>query len=221
MNKKYEKAIDAENKIYMKMRGTLSVPKTESTGWKQFDMAIDWLCYGTKNILDFGCGSGSLLFLCAIRGTKKHYGIDLASEAISCAKMRANMMDKGEYQFENGSIELIRELKDKSMDGIILSNIIDNMYPDDVRELLTECKRILTDQGRILVKLNPFITEEHIIECNMKKLGQDLYNDGFILWNRSTDEWRDELSSIFTINDEFEFLIPEAEQVNRIFLLSN
>ncbi|WMJ90140.1 class I SAM-dependent methyltransferase [Anaerocolumna sp. MB42-C2] len=221
MNKKYEKAIDTENNIYMKTRGNLSVPKTESTGWKQFDKAIDWLCYGTENILDFGCGNGSLLFLCAIRGTKKHYGIDLASEGISCAKMRANMMEKGEYQFKNGSTELIRELKDKSMDGIILSNIIDNMYPDDVRELLTECKRILTDKGRVLVKLNPFITKEQIIEWNMKELDKDLYDDGFILWNRPTDEWRGELNSIFTINDEYEFLIPEAEQVNRIFLLTN
>lgn len=221
MNRKYKKAIDAENNIYMKMRGNLSVPKTESTGWKLFDKAIDWLCYETENILDFGCGNGSLLFLCAMRGTKKHYGIDLASEGISCAKMRANMMDKGEYQFESGSTELIHELKDKSMDGIILSNIIDNMYPDDVKELLTECKRILKDKGRVLIKLNQFITKELIIEWNMKELDKDLYDDGFILWNRPTDEWRDELNSIFTINDEYEFLIPEAEQVNRIFLLFN
>lgn len=139
MDKKYQNAIEAENSIYLKMKDGLSIPKGITTGWKQFDKALDWLSTGTETILDFGCGNGSLLFLCANRGTKRHYGIDLACEGIACANIRSKMMYKGEYHFNVGSIELLHKFEDKSVDGIILSNILDNMYPDDVKVLLSEC----------------------------------------------------------------------------------
>ena len=219
MDIKYQKAIEAENNIYLKMKEELSVPKGISTGWQLFDKALDWLCDGTETVLDFGCGNGSLLFLCANRGTKKHYGIDLASEGISCANLRAKRMDKGEYCFDVGSIEKLHKRGDKSIDGIILSNILDNMYPKDVKILLSECNRILKENGKILIKLNPFITDEQVEEWNMKELQKDVYDDGFILWNRKTSEWIEDLSSIYKIVDEYEFFIPEAKQVNRIILL--
>lgn len=219
MDEKYQKAIEAENNVYLKMKEGLSIPKGKSTGWGKFDMALDWLCTGTESILDFGCGNGTLLFICANRGTKRHYGIDLAREGIACADLRAKMMDKGEYYFEVGSIEALHILEDKCVDAILLSNILDNMYPDDVKLLLSECNRILKDNGKILIKLNPFITDEQIKEWNMKELQKNVYDDGFILWNRKTSEWVEELSSIFKIVDEYEFLIPEAELVNRIILV--
>lgn len=80
--------------------------------------------------------------------------------------------------------------------------------------------RILVNNGKILVKLNPFITDEQVKEWNMKVLDKNVYDDGFILWNRETNEWIEELSFIFKIEDAYDFFIPEAEQVNRIILLS-
>lgn len=38
--------------------------------------------------------------------------------------------------------------------------------------------RILVNNGKILVKLNPFITDEQVKEWNMKELDKNVYDDG-------------------------------------------
>ncbi|WP_455714700.1 class I SAM-dependent methyltransferase [Anaerosporobacter sp.] len=220
MNNQYEKAIEAENNIYRERQKQLSVPNSVSTGWEQLDKALDWLCDGTDCILDFGCGIGSLLFFCAKRGTKNHFGIDFAVEGIKCAKLRSDLMDTGEYRFYVGSLEQLQKFEDNCMDAIILSNVIDNMYPVDGRAILKECKRILKTNGKLMIKLNPYLTNEQLQKMTYKELEQDVYDDGFILWNRKTTDWEKELCILFTILDKYEFYIPELEQVNRIFLLS-
>lgn len=151
MNDKYKKAIENENNIYKEMKKTVSVPKGCSTGMQEFDRALDWLCLGSETILDFGCGNGTMLFLCARRGVKRLYGIDLAEEGINCAELRKKMMDKGEYYFAVGSQELLQRIEDNKIDGIVLSNILDNMYPGDVTLLLAECARILKVHGKIIL----------------------------------------------------------------------
>lgn len=221
MNKRYEKSMKTENNIYKEMKDKLTVPSGVSTGWEKLDKALDWLCSGSESILDFGCGKGSMIFLCANRGTKNHVGIDLAAEGINCAKLRSDMMEKGEFEFYVGSLEQLQKLKDKSFDGIILSNIIDNMYPNDARAVLLECSRILKSNGKLLIKLNPYVTKEQVKEWKLNKLEEDVYDDGLILWNRATNEWEKELMEHFTIIENTEFYIPEAEQVNRLFLLLN
>lgn len=221
MNSRYKKSMENEGKIYKEIKGDLSVPQGNSTGWEELDKALDWLCDGTSYVLDFGCGIGTMLFLCANRGTKKHIGIDLSVEGIECAEICSNMMNNGEYQFHVGSVEQLRSIEDKSVDAIILSNIIDNLYPEDARIVLLECSRILKTNGKILVKLNPYITPEQIWEWKMIELEKDVYDDGFILWNRNTEDWKNELNNHFRIVDYYEFYVPQAEQVNRVFLLSN
>jgi len=221
MDERYVKSMEAENEIYKGISENVTVPKGRSTGWERFDQALDWLCKESENVLDFGCGSGSLLFLCANRGTKKHLGIDLAEEAVQYAKKRSECMQQGEYEFCTGSIEQLKRLADQSIDSVILSNILDNVYPDDARQVLSECSRILKPKGKLLVKLNPYVTEEQITEWNMKELEPEVYDDGFILWNRTTKDWIWELQKYFSIEDSYEFYIAEAEQVNRVFLLLN
>lgn len=220
MDTKYEKSMKVENDIYKGMQDNLTVPKGISTGWKQLDKALDWLCDETESVLDFGCGNGSLLFFCANRGTKKHIGIDLSVEGIKCAEERSKMMNTGEYTFHTGSLDRLEKLKDESVDAIILSNIIDNMYPDDARNVLAECKRILAVKGKLFIKLNPYITSEQVKEWDLKKIEQDVYDDGLILWNRTTQAWESELSDQFEIIENYEFCITEADQKNRVFLLS-
>jgi arsenite methyltransferase len=40
--------------------------KEASVGQNDLDKALDWLCYDSDSILDFGCGNGSMLFRCCI-----------------------------------------------------------------------------------------------------------------------------------------------------------
>lgn len=219
MEEKYLKAITTENNIYRELQQEIQVPATTNTGWKELDEALDWLCMGAEKILDFGCGNGSMLFHCALRGTKEHLGIDLAEEGIRLARLRAEKMPAGNYRFLEGSSEALSGEPDSSVDSVILSNILDNLYPEDAETVLNEANRLLRPGGKLMVKLNPFLAEEQITEWGIRKIREDLLDDGLILWNRSTEAWQEYLKHWFSAESYAEMRIPEAEQVNRIFCL--
>ena len=39
------------------------------------------------------------------------------------------------------------------------------------------------------MKLNPYITDEQIEEYGIKKIGDNLLDDGMILWNNTNEMW--------------------------------
>lgn len=150
---------------------------------------MKWLTADSKSVLDFGCGSGTALFLCAMYGTKQHIGIDLSVTAIEKARIRSERMGKGEFVFFVGGTEKLGEIKSENTDAVILSNILDNLYPNDAEILLEQTKRILRRGGKILIKLNQYLNREQIEKYSIKSIGDDLLNDGLLLWNRTDSEW--------------------------------
>ncbi|NLI53144.1 MAG: class I SAM-dependent methyltransferase [Clostridiales bacterium] len=178
-----------------------ALPETEND---TLDEALRWLTTGASRVLDFGCGNGSLLFLCALLGTKEHVGVDLSTSAIDGARRRAERMSVGSYGFYLGGVEQLESIPDRSIDGIILSNILDNLYPEDAQKLLSECARLLRPGGKILLKLNPYLTPEQIQDWNVRVISGNLLDDGLLLWNNTTRQWRDILSGQFTIEREGE-----------------
>lgn len=217
MNSKYDKCMNEWNNIFSKE--VPNTPTKSTSGNETLDKGIKWICNGTKKILDFGCGNGTMLFLCAINGTKYNIGIDLSEKGIESAKKRAERMLKGEFHFVQGGIDILRNIDDSYVDAVILSNIIDNLYPDDVEVLMNEVERILKDNGKVLVKLNPYITTEQIVEWNIKVIKDNLLDDGLILLNNTTDEWIKLFERKFDIKQYEEIYYPEYEQYNRMFWL--
>jgi len=211
----YSRCIDQWNSIFS--GESCVVSSTQKLGIPVLDEALDWLCDGTESVLDFGCGNGSLLFSCALRGMKRMIGIDLSRSGIQNALLRAEKMQAGLFLFLEGSLERLAELDSESIDGIILSNILDNLYPEDARALLAECFRILRCGGKTLIKLNPYLTQEQIEEWGIKTIAGNLLDDGILLWNNSTEEWRGILSSYFAIKRDAEVYYPEHDQTNRLF----
>lgn len=136
----YQRCIAFWDQVFSKESDAL--PKEAATGNEALDRALFWLCEGSSRVLDFGCGNGSMLFLCAKNGTSEQIGIDLSQEAISCAKRKAKHAQTGTFSFQQGGVELLSSIPDASLDAIILSNIVDNLYPEDARRLLDECARI-------------------------------------------------------------------------------
>lgn len=149
MTGKYDKCVKQWNNIFLKEIS--KAPTSQSIGNEVLDKAIEWVCDSTKSILDFGCGNGTMLFLCALNGTKYNIGIDLSEKAIESAKARASQMIEGEYNFIHGSIEVLDEIDDSSIDEIILSNILDNLYSKDVEVLIREAQRVLRNKGKLLI----------------------------------------------------------------------
>lgn len=193
--------------------------KRES-GSKEIDDALDWLSGNVKSIIDFGCGNGNDLISAYLRGTTIHLGIDISKEAINCANRNTKDLN-GEFNFKVGSIDTLLSIDDKSFDGAILFNIIDNLHPNDMEFVLKEIKRIVRDKGKIIIKLNPKITDEQIKEWNIKVIEGDFLDDGLYLYNKSTEEWSEILTKYFTIIKYNEVFYKMFNQKNRLFYIEN
>src|SRR5262249_25624333 len=55
----------------------------------QFEEFFNWRLIAGKRVLDFGCGTGPLSFLCAQHGARSVVGIDLLSKSIARAQSLA------------------------------------------------------------------------------------------------------------------------------------
>lgn len=217
MESKYDKCVNEWNNIFSKE--TPNTPAKSTSGNETLDKGIKWVCNGTKKILDFGCGNGTMLFLCAINGTNHNIGIDLSQKGIESARKRAEQMIEGEFQFIQGGIEALKNVGNLYVDAVVLSNIVDNLYPDDAEALMNEVERILKTDGKVLVKLNPYITKEQMIEWNIKVIKDNLLDDGLILLNNTTDEWTKLFERKFNIEHYEEIYYPQYDQYNRMFWL--
>ena len=105
------------------------------------------------------------------------------------------------------------------MDAAILSNILDNLYPEDAKQVLAEVRRILKPGGRLLVKLNPCLTPEQIRAWGIRTVCGNLLDDGMLLWNNTDAQWESLLSEGFTIRDRREVRYGETDRADRLFLL--
>lgn len=216
---RYEKSIDAWNNIFSEE--SAAFPKMRTTGNPGFDEGLEWLTENASTVLDFGCGNGIVLFLCSLYGTKSHIGIDLSPRAIQSAENGTKLAPQGDFRFVCGSLEALQRVEDGSADAVVLSNIIDNLYPEDAATVLTEIKRILKKKGRILLKLNPYLTAEQIKAWNIRVISGNLLDDGMILWNQTTEEWNGFLSARFQIVHYEDVYYEEHDQYNRLYFLIN
>ena len=195
-----------------------SVPSVASTGNAALDAALDWLTEGAQSVLDFGCGNGVALFFCALRGTRRHVGIDLSRKGIESALMRAEKIPCGEYAFTLGGVEALEKIADRSFDSLLLMNILDNLYPDDARTALRHAARVLKPGGRALIKLNPYRTEKQIREWNLRVIEGNLFDDGMLLWNNTDDAWRRIILETLRVVEKREVYFPEYQLQERMFL---
>ena len=215
----YDRNKNYWDEVFKKVNGQKAL--TKSLGHDDLDDALDWLCEGSSTILDFGCGNGVWLSKCILRGTKEHIGIDISHEGIRVANEIFQAIGEGSFTFAVGGVEALQTVSDNSADGVVLSNIIDNLIPADAIKALEEIKRILKPRGKLLVKLNPFITDKQIEEWKIKVIEGNFLDDGLFLWNQTTEEWEGLFDNYFDIKSYKDIYYPEHQQYNRLFLLSN
>lgn len=215
MGNKYKKCIEYWDDIFQKEEVRMTSEK--ETGNQVLDEGLAWITYNSDTILDFGCGNGSVLCLCALYGTSVHIGIDLSWEAIKKAKLKSGKMNVGEYQFVCGGIDELNRIEDEKIDAVILFNIVDNLYPQDAKNLLLEVHRVLKKRGKVLIKLNPYLTKEQIKEWNIKIIENNVLDDGLILWNNTTKEWEEIIGKYFYIKNQRDIYYEEYNQYNRLF----
>lgn len=214
----YDKIERYFNKVFK--TSNLNVPSTSINPIDELNMGMDWLINKGDLVLDFGCGNGTLLFYAALKGAKKCVGIDISSEGIQCAKIRASKM-KNTYQFIQGGINQLESLKSHTYDAVILSNIIDNLTEKDMSIVLFEVNRLLKDNGRLLVKLNDYIHKDDYESYGLKPIEGDLLDSGLYLLNKTSEAWKIIFSQYFKLFKEETIILKEQNQKNRLFLLEN
>ncbi|MDR0929513.1 MAG: class I SAM-dependent methyltransferase [Oscillospiraceae bacterium] len=189
-----------------------------SCGHAGLDRALTWLCTPGGSLLDFGCGNGVLLLKCALRGMKLVLGIDASPVAARLA---------GDFLVENdvegkvlcGDTAALEALPPGAWDAAILSNILDNLPPEESLRALHAVHRALRPGGRVLLKLNAYLTAEQREAWGVRIIAGDLLDDGLLLWNLTSDCWAEMLDPLFAI-EAFETIeYPEHEQTNRLFRL--
>lgn len=214
MNPFYDKYIERENTYYLTLPS--GQPQNVELTPRVLNDGINWLVSGSRKILDFGCGSGGLAFLCALRGAEAVLGIDLAKAGIELANACATYVPQ--CRFVHGSIELLRKLPDRYYDALILSNILDNMCPEDSLSALAECTRVLKPGGKAFIKLNPCLSQEQIANWNIRILEGDLLDDGLLLWNKDDEFWLETFQKFFCTVEKREVYYQEYEKTERLFL---
>lgn len=220
---KYDDTISFWNTIFS--NGKLKEYTKETRIHEDLEYAIDWILREANNVLDYGCGSGAMLFRCAFHDNiNKCTGIDISREAIQLGNETAkfNNLDNT-MEFLCGGIDELRNIKDNFFDSVILSNIIDNITPEDAELVVQNISRILKIKGKVLLKVNPYLSQEKLDKEGAKLIHNNFYveRDGIYFWNLDTSEWRRFLEKYFEISEYKEIYFEEFNQYNRLFLLTN
>jgi len=190
----------------------------------EIEESLKWLSEESESIIDYGCGNGSLLLRCSYLVDAESVGIDISEEAVKSSRNRAkqNGVDK-RSKFIFGGVEELSQFEDDRFDAAILSNVLDNMLPDDAERLLSEFNRILKRDGKIVIKLNDYIEPEKLTEWGSKEISEGFYKEdtGLYFWNLTDDEVEELLSEHFKIENRIDVEFKEHDQINRLYYIRN
>lgn len=103
-------------------------------------------------VLDFGSGRGEMAYQAALKGASV-IGLDYSTEAIKLSnKIKPPRSGKLSFHLLKGHKLPIRN---HSIDVIFFVDVIEHLYPEEVRVILSEFKRILVPGGKIIVHTAP------------------------------------------------------------------
>jgi len=153
-----------------------------------------------KNIIDIGCGPGTLLSLIPKRVYSKATGIDFDKKQTSFSKKKFKNNKK--IKWISGDVT---KLKTKQKyDCIISSEVIEHIEPEKSSDLLKAMNKLLRKNGTLIIttpnyrSLWPIIewfvnrlgdvdySEQHINKLNIKTLSDQLKNNKFIIKEAKT-----------------------------------
>lgn len=187
-----------------------------------FDACLKVFAENTNRVLDYGCGTGDILFQCADFGHLIYgLGIDRSEVGIHYADKMARLNHYTKLYFVTGDIDNLVQMDDDCFNGIILSNILDVTPKEIADQIFNEITRVLEPGGYLFLKLNPYASKEELVANGLTPIGDNLYEEDGVLRLRELDtsEWHQELEYSYTIERYLEFPYPWQEGMNRLFLL--
>jgi 2-polyprenyl-3-methyl-5-hydroxy-6-metoxy-1,4-benzoquinol methylase len=104
------------------------------------------------NVVDFGCGRGELSYQASLKGANV-LGLDYSKEAVKLAKSLPKTT-KGSLGFKLNR-ELKIPIKNNSIDMIFFVDVLEHLYPKQLRVLLKEFYRVLKPGGKVIIHTAP------------------------------------------------------------------
>jgi len=110
--------------------------------------------YVTANdeVLEIGCGTGTLAILCAEKGALV-VGFDMSYQMLAIARRKVterNLTDRVQLR-EMAAIEMDRNFGDETFDKIVSTLVFSEFYLDEQKYVLREAHRILRPGGFIII----------------------------------------------------------------------
>lgn len=117
-------------------------------------LAVAGIARGMQ-VLDVGCGRGEILRRTSKLGAHA-FGIDYAAVAVKLTKSVALQMQSGElpigvYQ----ASALCLPFEDETFDRVLMLDIVEHLYPEELAIALSEAFRVLRHGGRIVIHTAP------------------------------------------------------------------
>lgn len=113
---------------------------------------------GTK-VLDLGCGRGEITVQCGLTGTVA-VGIDYATAGVRLAHEAIEYADSLHQEtwrrpsLATGNAKLL-PFKDSTFDRVVMSDLVEHLYPDELTIALEEAYRVLAPRGELLIHTMP------------------------------------------------------------------
>jgi ubiquinone/menaquinone biosynthesis C-methylase UbiE len=110
---------------------------------------------GTK-VLDIGCGRGEMVFFAALGGAEA-VGIDYSKDAIGLANLAKKKQSK---TIQANTKFLLMDAKklafaDSYFDLVILTDVVEHLYPKELDLTFKEIKRVLKNKGKVIIHTAP------------------------------------------------------------------
>ncbi len=110
---------------------------------------------GTR-VLDVGCGRGEMVFFAAGKGAEA-IGIDYSKDSIALAKLAWNKKPKAVQSKTKFLLMDAKKLRfqDSYFDTVILTDVVEHLYPEELDLVFKEIKRVLKPKGKLVIHTAP------------------------------------------------------------------
>ncbi|MFC1790646.1 methyltransferase domain-containing protein [Patescibacteria group bacterium] len=108
------------------------------------------------NVLDVGAGRGELAIRCAQKGAEVK-AIDYSRAAVEIAKGNLRVADKGTASrivFKKMNAKKLI-YPDKYFDIVFMGDVVEHLYPEELRQVFLEIKRVLRSGGKVIIRTSP------------------------------------------------------------------
>jgi ubiquinone/menaquinone biosynthesis C-methylase UbiE len=168
---------------------------TDCTGYKEykrsfgellevrFEELLPFLKFSIHDtVLDVGCGRGELVYFSAKEGAEA-YGIDYSKHAIALANNLKGKKEKNVQKRMNFKVMDAKNLEfpDSFFSAIIMTDVMEHLYPEELEEVLKELKRVLKKNGKIIIHTAP---NKFFNGIGYKYYSYPVSSLGIFIWNK-------------------------------------